>query len=638
MGDDERLRFVDDAPQVPQTALAQVLFTPDGQGGGRWGWTRQQSTVEDEEFGQVEPVWSESNAALERYRRWQVAVWQGGGARIVGAGLALIAGGLLAPAIYPPAEQWTQLAVVVGAVVIVVPLLVPPMLILSARRRIGASRRRFDQAHAAWTTARYAHEEQQRRRQKQGHRWEPVRPDPVTRRVDVWGGTGDSWASLVATLGGSLLAEGTSVAVVDFSEQHVGAGLALFARQRGLPVVQAYLPRQLNQLDPLARLAPAAAATLIAEAVDTLPSTGIRSDDRTLHKTLIHAVAEALGGELTWARLVAGLQVLRRAHGLVGEQVPLSSQEIRSIIAKIDLVQAASDRVGEQIQRLVAVLSPLTAGEIRPMAAQPPEAGSVPLWPPYGLSVVSTGTDDNAVKELVDALLVQRLIIDLARDRDRRSPAALVLAGADHLGVRALEMLGRRARASDVQFVLLLSDLREELRPLLGVNEGATILMRLGNPQHALTAAEYIGRDYKFVLSQVTRSVGENFSRSRSASTGHSDSTGRTDTSGRGMSREPYTSLASGLSSNTQETVTRSRAQTWQDTVSTTTGESEGTSRSRSRVYEFQVEPVSIQSLPATAFILVEYGQQGRRVVAGDCNPGLGMLAEVWSHQTGRQG
>ena len=46
-------------------------------------------------------------------------------------------------------------------------------------------------------------------------------------------------------------------------------------------------------------------------------------------------------------------------------------------------------------------------------------------------------------------------------------------------------------------------------------------------------------------------------------------------------------------------------------------------------MYEFQVEPTALQSLAPTAFVLVEAGPTGRRVVMGDCNPGIVLLDRV---------
>jgi hypothetical protein len=624
----ERDGFGEDAQLARRAALVESLC----QRGERWGWQHEQPLVTTSEFTQPEPTWAEPDTStIERYRGWRRNAWKGS-ARRTGVGLALIGGGLLAPSLFPHPGVWGSVSVAAGAVITTGPFLGPSALIWSVRARNSLLRRRFRKSHDEWEAAQRDHAEDQLRRQALPGMWGPLRPEAETptMRVDVWGGTGDSWASLITTMGSSLLAEGGRIAVMDFSEQQVGGGLAMVAHHLGHSVTHADLPTDLGQVDPLENLTASGAAQLITEAVNILPTNGTRVDQRALHHQLLSAVTEALGDDLTWSRLVAGLLVLRRVHTLTPEALPLSPQEIRTIATKIDFLHATTDRVSEQLQILTGRLAPLAKREIESGRARTQSTTTaVPLWPPRGLTVVATGDTQDGTKELLDALLVQRLIIDLTVDKGRSGPAVLVLAGADHLGLTTLKTLGKKARANDVRLVLLLSTLRDDLGKMLGAApNGSTIIMRLGNAQDAMAAAELIGRDHKFVLSQITRSVGTSFSRAQSTSTGHSDSVGRSEGSSAGKSREAFAAMAGGHSTTKQDSVTTSRAQTWQDTVSTTAGESDTIGASRSRVYEFQVEPVTIQSLPTTAFILVEHCPQGRRVVAGDCNPGIGLLAQ----------
>ena len=68
--------------------------------------------------------------------------------------------------------------------------------------------------------------------------WYPLQLRSGASRVDVFGGTGDGWASLLATLGNSLIQAGSSILLVDFSEWHVGGGLAMFAAARGISMTR----------------------------------------------------------------------------------------------------------------------------------------------------------------------------------------------------------------------------------------------------------------------------------------------------------------------------------------------------------------------------------------------------------------
>jgi hypothetical protein len=71
--------------------------------------------------------------------------------------------------------------------------------------------------------------------------------------------------------------------------------------------------------------------------------------------------------------------------------------------------------------------------------------------------------------------------------------------------------------------------------------------------------------------------------------------------------------------------------QTWSETKNWSVAASVTHGETDQRVYEFTVEPTEIQALAPTAFILVESTGRGRRVVLGDCNPGIVTLDRVSS-------
>jgi hypothetical protein len=65
--------------------------------------------------------------------------------------------------------------------------------------------------------------------------------------------------------------------------------------------------------------------------------------------------------------------------------------------------------------------------------------------------------------------------------------------------------------------------LREDALAMLG--GGTPAFMRLGHHAEAEQAASYIGRQYKFVLSQLTATVGGNHTFTHSDTEGYSDGT-----------------------------------------------------------------------------------------------------------------
>ena len=98
-----------------------------------------------------------------------------------------------------------------------------------------------------------------------------------------------------------------------------------------------------------------------------------------------------------------------------------------------------------------------------------------------------------------------------------------------------------------------------------------------------------------------THGEGISVSESGSTSVSKSGSTGRTPTAG--------------WSTSTTHGWSTQRSTNW------STGWSETAGETRTRVYEFTVEPTQIQALHQTAFILVESGPAGRNVIVADCNP-----------------
>ena len=194
----------------------------------------------------------------------------------------------------------------------------------------------------------------------------------------------------------------------------------------------------------------------------------------------------------------------------------------------------------------------------------------------------------------------------------------LVIAGADRMSRDSLEALTRQARRAEIRLVLLLEHLRGEIQQLLGNANSAAILMQLGNAQEAAAAAEFIGRGHKFVLNQITRQVGKTFTKGTGQTWGTSDSQNTTKSTSNG---------SSDWSRSTSFTESRSR--TWQDSANKSVADSTTDGETASRVYEYTMEPTTIQSLPPTAFVLIETGALDRRVTVGDCNPGIILMDRV---------
>ncbi|MFD0853922.1 hypothetical protein ACFQ07_16915, partial [Actinomadura adrarensis] len=198
--------------------------------------------------------------------------------------------------------------------------------------------------------------------------------------------------------------------------------------------------------------------------------------------------------------------------------------------------------------------------------------------------------------------------------------------------------------------------LRETSAELIG--GGAVAFMRLGNNEDATRAADFIGREYRFVLSQITKSVGGNESHTHSDTTGEgtSDSTSTSRTTGSstnwGTSRSSGVTYSGGemfglfpdRSTNTSRGSNRGGSHSVSDTTGTSTSTSrnwsstysfaEGTNwsdaDSTQRVYEYVIEPVTLQHLPDHALLLVESAPGGGRTLTPvECDPAIITLDRV---------
>jgi hypothetical protein len=221
--------------------------------------------------------------------------------------------------------------------------------------------------------------------------------------------------------------------------------------------------------------------------------------------------------------------------------------------------------------------------------------------------------------------------------------------GAERLGGVVLDRLCDACETSGTGLVVAYRSIPAQVRDRLGRGSAAVAFMRLGNAQDAKAASEQIGTEHRFVLSQLTDTVGESltdtagdsYTSTVGTADSVSDSASVSDTAGastgRGRSRHgafaPFAdstgtasrdqsfsrassdsvSLTEGINSSTSWGVSTSRA------LSASTSLAAAAQRSR----EFLVEQHELQQLPPSAVIITHAGPAGRRVVLADANPAI---------------
>jgi hypothetical protein len=162
---------------------------------------------------------------------------------------------------------------------------------------------------------------------------------------------------------------------------------------------------------------------------------------------------------------------------------------------------------------------------------------------------------------------------------------------------------------------------------------GAAAFMRLGHHAEAEQAAAYIGRQHRFVISNVT------------ATLGGSDTHTLTETEGQtttdtihvgGHAGWPGGSQRRGLRNaghdeSPRHSRSRSVARNWSTARSWAESTNWSNAAASQRVYEYAVEPAVLQNLPDQALLLVTRGSGGPVLTSVECDPAIVTLPRVSS-------
>ncbi|MGW2677313.1 hypothetical protein [Streptomyces sp. NPDC001436] len=526
-------------------------------------------------------------------------------------GLALAAAGVVAA------------AVVVVTVIAMFAVTSPQARLRAAERRLATARQDARRDHEArtkaWQDRLAAHRAEHLRHNETLDTWFPISLGSNPSRIDVFGGTGNGWASLLATLGGPLLGSGQSVVILDLTQQTVALELAGLAARRDVAVSHVPMPGALLGLDLRQEFTSEELAETFAEALGSMRPHGADNDLHTIDADVVHTVADLLEGPVTFGRLAAGLRVLLRVYdGDPQAKGVLSPSEVESITQAIDLI-GQGERVQNELRYVRAQTELLAKAE----PADAADTSTSGWWQPGGLTVVTTEDHVHRRKDLTDRIVFFRLLHALRKRAVAPGSGTLVVAGADHLGREALETMARQARTAGVRLVFLLEHLREAAVQVAGGSDSATVFMRMGNGEEAKAAAQFIGQEHKFLVNQLTRQIGETLTEGRGSSYGYQRGVSDTEGSNRGGGWKSGGTWGSSRSYST------SLSRSWQDSTNTSTAQSKTTGENLTRVYEFTIEPTQLQALPVTGLVLVEAGRGGRRVVFGDCNPGINFLPRL---------
>jgi hypothetical protein len=532
------------------------------------------------------------------------------------------------------------------------------------RVRIAAERQRVERFRAdqdsrlfAWQAehARQVRDWQARRSAYESQmRWYAVSLPAGIDRVDVAGGTLSGWSALLTMTAAYRLAAGGEVTVVDLSGGATAGDLVTVARDGGVAPAVWVLPEDLHRLDFAASLGVGDLADVLAmsvSAVEERGSTAGLAIDSAILERVMSVLPGAPGGQgapgapgVRLASVAAALRALAQVGDPQADVAAglLTEQELSQVSRLFG--QGASDRV--VLERALAIES-----QLRKLAA----TGSDPAGLPRSrLRVVAL---DKRVGVL-SAKLLGSFVVTALTHLLGQAPAGqpwqhtIFLLGAERLRDDVLDRLTDACENSRAGLVLGYRSIPPQVRQRIGRGNAAVAFMRLGNAEDAKAASEQIGTEHRFVLSQLTETIGTSVTDttgvsytstvgdSASVSDSSSDSESRSSSSGRsssaessllpfggGRTRSGETGEVRGTSQAQSLTAGISTSTAWGVSTTVAAGDSQSLAQSLQRSREFLVEASELQRLPPTAMIVSYATAEGRRVLLADANPAIGGLA-----------
>jgi hypothetical protein len=476
-------------------------------------------------------------------------------------------------------------------------------------------------------------------------------------RMDVAGGTLAGWSALLAMLAGLRLAAGGEVTVLDFSAGAVARDLLAAARASGIDPLVWVLPSDLPRFDLGAGLPGSVLAAVLGVAATAAGDPAVPADpaqETAILERLAAVLHPAAGGGSvaaqpgvdgpSIAQLAAGLRVLAQV-GQPGADVRrglLTEAQAEAISGLYG--RAAADRVTERALALEAKLGKLASLGTHPV---PLPAGRLRVVAVDRLAGV---TDSQVLSSYVTAALTQLL----RGEPPRTGPPwrhTVLIAGAEQLRGDLLDRLCDACETTGTGLVLAYRSLPGHVRARLGRGNTAVAFMRLGNADDARVASEQLGTEHRFVIAQLTDTVGASVSDTadqaytstvgnassvsvsvtRSVNSGRSGGRGRNWT-GFGAFAPPAVSVhgerssSAGISDAVSSTEGSNEATAWGAQTAQAIGACNSLARTSQRSRELLVEPHELQQLPPSAVIVSYASAAGRRVVLADANPGIGGL------------
>jgi hypothetical protein len=472
--------------------------------------------------------------------------------------------------------------------------------------------------------------------------WYPVTMPTSVARLDLAGGTLAGWSALLTTIAATRLAAGGAVTVVDLTEGGVATDLLALAATLGIDPLVWVLPADLPRLDLGVRLGHESLAEVLALTAAAAAESGqggapAGTTDSARDAALIGRVLEVLGPDASMAGLIAGLRALA--------QVGDPHERLSAGVVGPDQLTRLTAMFGRGTDHLVVERAWALEARLRALTTLGASAVGRPQGP---LRVMWADRRASATGNKVLGCYLTVALTEVLRQAPADPPwqQMICLLGADRLPGDVLDRLCDAAECAGAGLVLGYRAIPGPIRDRLGRGNAALAVMRLGNAEDAKAATEQIGSEHRFVISQLTDTIGasvtDTVSGSYTSTVGASgtvaDSTSSTWTAGRsrGHGRGGATAPLAGSASSSRDasrsvavsdsrsvTVGISESTSWGLSMARAAGASDSRGSTLQRSRELLIEQHELQHLPQTAVVVCQHGPAGRQVRLADVNPAI---------------
>jgi hypothetical protein len=517
------------------------------------------------------------------------------------------------------------------------------------RSRVDEEKRRLGKIRAEQETRLFAWQQEHARRFtdwqarrsafEQQPQWYAVSlPDDVD-RVDLAGGTLSGWSAMFTVVGASRLTAGGELTVIDLTEGAVAGDLLAVAGRSGVAPLVWVMPTDLPRLDLGAGLSAEALADVLSLVVSVSEDEGA-GGDIAQDNAILERLLDVFGGNATIAQATAAL----RALGQIGDP----REDIRLGLLSADQLERIIKMFGRGADQVVIARAWAMESRLRKLD----DAGLEPVdLPPSRLRVICTDRRAGVFGNRVLGTYAVTALTHVLRQAPAGRPwqHTLMLAGADKLRGEVLDRLTDACEQTRTGLVLAYRSIPAHVKERLGRGNAAVAFMRLGNAEDAKVASEQIGTEHRFVLTQLTDTVGTSVtdtagdSYTSTVGTADSVSSSATTSETTGGSRGRGRSGESGIAAFGKSNWTKSRdrnfsagtsdsesiteginlSTAWGVSTSRAIGVNDSLARTTQRSREFLVEQHELQQLPPSAVIISSASRGGRRIVMADANPAI---------------